>query len=526
MKKFYSLILLFTILVSGCSQDEVVKEQSSSSESLIFTASFEDNESRTYLNENEHLRWNADDLVSIFAANTYNQKYQFKGETGANSGEFEPVGSSYSTGNDLSRHYAIYPYNNATVITEEGVITATLPAEQRYAEKSFGLEANTMVAVTADENDRFLKFKNVGGYLELKLYGDDVTVKSIKLQGNSDEKIAGSATITPTYNGEPIVKMADIATNTITLDCGEGVKIASTAETATTFWMVVPPTTFENGFTVTITGTDGGKCVKSTSKSFEIKRNGIESMSAFEVKYIPYVTFTADEVQIFSITYIIDGLQYSVNGSEWEQLGTGNIYFGGERGNLRLRGKTLGTVVNDHHAEIQLWIDDVPVTCTGDIRTLLDYENYLNKTRSGNFKYLFSYCDVLTSAPQLPMTELAEGCYNGMFYGCTSLVNAPELPATTLAKNCYAYMFYGCTSLVNAPELPATTLKKGCYTHMFKGCEKLNEVTMLATDISEGGLFGWLDGVSSTGTFTKAASMTTLPEGTSGIPTGWTVISK
>ena len=47
---------------------------------------------------------------------------------------------------------------------------------------------------------------------------------------------------------------------------------------------------------------------------------------------------------------------------------------------------------------------------------------------------------------------------------------------------------------------------------------------MLATDISaENCLTGWVDSVAATGTFVKAASMTSLPTGASGIPSGWTV---
>ena len=88
-------------------------------------------------------------------------------------------------------------------------------------------------------------------------------------------------------------------------------------------------------------------------------------------------------------------------------------------------------------------------------------------------------------------------------------------------------MFAGCTSLTEAPQLPAVRLAENCYNGMFSECEKLNKVTMLATNIKASDcLLEWLYGVSSTGTFTKAASMTTLPEGTSGIPTGWTVIDQ
>ena len=47
---------------------------------------------------------------------------------------------------------------------------------------------------------------------------------------------------------------------------------------------------------------------------------------------------------------------------------------------------------------------------------------------------------------------------------------------------------------------------------------------MLATDISASYCLNyWLDCVSSTGTFTKANEMKSLPTGSSGIPEGWTV---
>jgi hypothetical protein len=47
---------------------------------------------------------------------------------------------------------------------------------------------------------------------------------------------------------------------------------------------------------------------------------------------------------------------------------------------------------------------------------------------------------------------------------------------------------------------------------------------MLATDISAYGcLSSWVSNVSSSGTFIKHPSMTTLPSGTSGIPEGWTI---
>ena len=143
---------------------------------------------------------------------------------------------------------------------------------------------------------------------------------------------------------------------------------------------------------------------------------------------------------------------------------------------------------------------------------------------NGCYRFMFQGCTSLTTSPELPATTLADYCYASMFDGCTSLTTAPVLPATTLTNGCYMFMFQGCTSLTTAPELPATTLTSSCYSEMFYGCSNLNSITMLATDISASGcLLTWVGGVAPTGTFTKAASMTSLPAGQSGIPEGWTV---
>ena len=146
------------------------------------------------------------------------------------------------------------------------------------------------------------------------------------------------------------------------------------------------------------------------------------------------------------------------------------------------------------------------------------------------YGYMFQGCSGLTTLPEnlLPTTTLggwAEHCYSGMFYGCTSLTQAPELPATNLARWCYMEMFYGCTSLTQAPELPATTLTVFCYEDMFYRNTKLNYVKALFTTTPGSNYtYDWLSGVASSGTFVKNPSATWSVTGTSGVPSGWTIV--
>ena len=239
-----------------------------------------------------------------------------------------------------------------------------------------------------------------------------------------------------------------------------------------------------------------------------------------------YITFTAESEQGFMIYYDSDpdewepddtnaaklytttrsfkpsGYEYSVNNGEWIPIGKYGIEekdeavkFGGDKGTLRLRGKKLSGTEN----YIIAFTNDTKVACTGDIRTLLDYESYKTvDTRDANFNFLFIYCKQLISAPKLPCMNLDKDCYEGMFYGCTSLVEAPALPATTLAVSCYENMFYGCTSLVEAPALPATTLANYCYESMFEDCSSLKVAPALpATELAESCYKSMFDGCSS-----------------------------
>ena len=305
MRNLVFFIFLLTFLVSGCSQEEMLKGVTSASSGRIFTTSFEQKDSRTFVKDGYLSRWTEGDRISLFDANTLNNQYLFGGKTGDTGGSFFMLSKPEGTGSSLAANYAVYPYSEDVAMTKEGEISVTLPTEQHYAENSYGLGDNTMVAVTEDTDDTFLKFKNVGGAIKLQLYGDDLTVKSITLMGNNDEKIAGKASLMVAYDAAPVVNMANDATTSITLDCGEkGVKIGSSADEATAFWMVVPPTTFEKGFTVIITDANDEIYVQNTNNKIVVERNVIKSMTAIEPQ-VSYDSIIPEELKDSCLTATI-----------------------------------------------------------------------------------------------------------------------------------------------------------------------------------------------------------------------------
>lgn len=289
MKKF--TILAAVVALIGCTQnDEGLDNITNNPEKsqTEFYASMPECDTRTYVEDNKYLRWNAGDEITVFAGNSYNGHWQFAGEDGANSGKFNEIGEGgFVTGTplDLTANYAIYPYDENITITEAGVVALTLPAVQEYNHtyaNSFGAGANTMMAVTRNTSDNFLAFKNLCGYLKLKFYGNDVTVKSITVKGNNGEKIAGPATVSMAYGNEPTITMGDDATDTITIDCGEGVALSNDAVNPTTFWVVIPETTFEGGITIEVTDINDQTFSKQTTNAVPIENNIIQPMAALE----------------------------------------------------------------------------------------------------------------------------------------------------------------------------------------------------------------------------------------------------
>jgi hypothetical protein len=158
----------------------------------------------------------------------------------------------------------------------------------------------------------------------------------------------------------------------------------------------------------------------------------------------------------------------------------------------------------------------------------IGYDDYNNgEVYLFDLKYLFYFTKVVNASKLLlpyDRSKIVE-CYK-MFCGCTNLTSAPELPATDLRgafyRYCYCGMFYGCNNLTIAPELPATYLGEYCYGYMFTGCTNLKYIKCLATNINTSHCSGWVKGVSNIGTFIKNNDVD-WTIGNSGIPTNWVV---
>ena len=286
MKKILLCALpIMGILFSACQQVELSNELENLDPTDIVYATIEDPaDTRTYL-DGEKILWSSGDEIVAFMGKTLRRKYVVSIESvGTSEGsfvrdtEYEHIGSS----SPISHNVAFYPFAelickaDGEIYVLEGL---SLPSVQTYVPDSFGPNVFSMLAVSADTDDVDFRFKNLCGVLQLQLQGDG-TIASITLKGNSDEILAGLASMTMSHGGIPAISLASDGLKEVTLDCGKGVELNSDAPTS--FFISLPPVPFSNGFTITVTDTQGRTEEYSTTKQNPILRSTILRMPVKE----------------------------------------------------------------------------------------------------------------------------------------------------------------------------------------------------------------------------------------------------
>lgn len=274
MRKLLSL-LFAAVAIAACSKSDIDESAivgMNTPESLI--VGFEGDDTRIHLEAGKTV-WTKGDLVSVFYKSKENIKFEFRGEDGERLGTIVPVEAS-SAEQTTDEVVLVYPYNKDYLYDSEGGVFATLPAIQSYKNDSYGVGANLMI--TSSDLDNF-RLKSVCGWLKLNITGSGYRVKSIKVRGNNDEKVAGQI-YAEVKSAKAYLNVGTPSYNEVTLDCGSGVALSSTA---TAFYVALPPQTFTNGFTVVIEDTAGVKTTKSLEREVAIKRNTILPMAEFSL---------------------------------------------------------------------------------------------------------------------------------------------------------------------------------------------------------------------------------------------------
>ena len=417
----------------------------------------------------EQMKFNQDDEISVKADGQEAVTYRFDGS------EWIPQDSKFlkweSENMTFTAYYPAASYSGGTIDQPQEYASVASLAAADY------MSFNAPIGKSKDNNALTLTMKRQMARVVVEIVGfndqyasgtevNSVTIKGVKAYKHGDGKFYALIKPCETPSSETFLSLEVGTGNTETL---KGIPALEAGKSYTYHLTVGKNKVVVNGITVKDWTTD--KTINDVAKLDDR----------------PYLTFTAEEPQKFKMTveggYTISGLEYSLNGGEWNKVVAGEgVDFGGPNSTLRLRGTNPnGTAESfSNYSIINFTEDNVEVACTGDIRTLLDYRNYATvATDQARFCNLFRGCRALTTAPYLPAMVLADYCYQGMFQYCTNLETPPALPAETLADFCYQGMFFGCTDLKTAPVLPADTLTPACYNTMFLGCINLKTAPQL-----------------------------------------------
>ena len=276
MKRNLLSILAISAALFSCQKNEIYEPSSSS---VDLHATIEDQTfTKTYMDENNNIRWSEGDQIVAFLKTSLGLKYQVSNSSvGKSSAQFNEVSGDdggLNAGTEMQHNVAFYPYSDAVGCLKSGenyALDVILPSEQTYAPESFGNGAMAMVAVSESNN---ITFRNVLGGMKLQIKGTQ-KVTSITIQGKNNEKLSGAAVVTAYTDGKtkPSVAMSSGASTLVTLSCGSGIQLKESK--ATEFIIALPPVIFSKGFTVTVADDAGNEQTIETDKENAVLRSSL-----------------------------------------------------------------------------------------------------------------------------------------------------------------------------------------------------------------------------------------------------------
>lgn len=274
------LTLSAILLLSACSQVEE-KEPAKPHHNKITAKIAETPATKTHLSQDDEgqvrkVLWSKGDRILV--SGSYDKIFYTENDGTASATFYPEDGIDFM---DLSTGViAAYPADGIYMSgpDAEKEIYLTIPNVQQYAEGTFA--DNTMPMVSDVAYDPELRFSNAAGVLRLFLSTDAVNVKISSILIQANEMIASDTggdlcyiPATREYNFDPEYTYG---TNTVRLDCGEGVHIDSDG---TPFYIVVPHQTY-TGLTITTSTTEGEKQMFTLKegKEISVKRSGISTI--------------------------------------------------------------------------------------------------------------------------------------------------------------------------------------------------------------------------------------------------------
>ena len=347
MKRLFRVLSYATLvaLVFSCSSKEDGLFVPAQKDNTIITvsASVESSPTKTTLQDDLSIIWNAEDAISLLASGV---NYEFK----TSSAKLKDGGlrANFDHEGEIPQqsYYAIYPFNSGALLNGS-VITTQLPAIQTAAANSFGPGANLAVAY-ADWGQPF-KFRNAAAMIKVsfKTTDADAAIKSITFRSlNSSILLSGTVQLTPTVEDGVVTNVAMTVTSGqpyVTLQAPDGQYLQPNTE----YYITAAPAALTSGYRIEFETADGlafGRDYRTaTYKKSVLSRNtisatGKKNLDNFEIKGYFRVRYaetnnhpgTGEYLVVYKMpdgsykiinedktdTYIVKGTHFELHGSE------------------------------------------------------------------------------------------------------------------------------------------------------------------------------------------------------------------
>ena len=311
MKKILCFAAFAAVLFSCQREVEPIEnnnEETVSSEARVFTATFEEAETKAGFTYDSSAKtyshfWDLNDRIAVFPKDEVYDRYICSNiENGTFILDKE---NSKTASRTYNYNYAVYPYSAVSewndndeiwegFIDENGKLTVSTESGESLKLSGVYGYGNIMVARSADDH---LEFKNLMGWLKIRIDGDR-TISGIRFQSNA-APLAGNFYVDFDSEGNPVVTPVTGGTyDYVNLDLtNAGGTLAKLSPDHTTdFYIPIMPCTL-NGIYVGVDFAAGGSIEFETNKQIIIERNKVTPMA---VKTITGPSATLKEGNLFN----------------------------------------------------------------------------------------------------------------------------------------------------------------------------------------------------------------------------------
>lgn len=267
MKKLFFTIVL--LVVASCTV-EVTEDYSlgEGAQLITITATHGDPDTRTERTDGGRVLWSSGDRISVFYGSGIDGGSQFTSQNTESArvaqfvGSINVISGGHEVAIDDNYFWALYPYDPMASCDGYSV-TTVLPSNQAAMPDTF---ADDLFPTLGRSKGLSIPFYNICGGIKFTL--SEEGIKSVILKGNNGEILAGKIKVGFDDTGKPIVLNITDGTDAVTVSVPDG----ETLEVGRAYYIVIVPTVFESGFSLTFNKADS-QSIKYHLGNVNIKRS-------------------------------------------------------------------------------------------------------------------------------------------------------------------------------------------------------------------------------------------------------------